>query len=104
MNEPMFSCCDEFCRVEVSYPAGMLAVGPDGPVCQVCWDSQPHEGHWNDLPAFVPEYRKQIAELVEVLRIALNLGATYSKGTGELYSEEMWKARAVLAKATGDAR
>lgn len=60
---PLFPCRNRGCAEEVSYPADMLAMHPEGGVvCQACWDNEqwpvntPQEEwlYWNELQRFVP--------------------------------------------------
>jgi hypothetical protein len=67
--EPLFSCSDENCRVEVSWPAYHLAMTPDGrQICESCWDEEAFANgedapQWGDLPPFVPPYQVTIDAL-----------------------------------------
>lgn len=68
-TEPMFSCCKPGCREEVSYPSDMLALGPDGPICEECYGDEDYkDGNplWCDLPDFVPEYVKLLAQQTSI--------------------------------------
>lgn len=65
-DEPLFGCSDEFCASEVSYPASMLATGPDGRRwCEHCYDE--HLPDWDEetppwelAPKFVPQFQALI--------------------------------------------
>lgn len=78
MTEPLFSCQVESCREEVSYPASCLRTLIDKPICQDCYDNCfelqipktfDEEGDpdevvwWRELPPFVPDHEKRIADL-----------------------------------------
>lgn len=81
MTEPLFACQDDGCAAEVSYPANMLAVLNDKPICQECYeqgdkyyaDGDPDFG---DLPKFVPEFQQTI----DRLRAALDEIRMWSAG------------------------
>lgn len=56
---PYFSCQNDDCAAEVSFPAGMLSVFEGSPICETCYgDIREVEEcqEWSDLPDFVPEY------------------------------------------------
>ena len=77
MSEPLFGCRESGCAEEVSYPVDMLHVFDGEAWCEGCWiDNQPdHSPRWYELPNFVPEADKCIAELeaeVERLREVLD--------------------------------
>lgn len=67
---PLFSCCDDICRIERSLPAYMLAMSEKGPVCEECYDNWEVDRDWHDLPRFIPASDARIAELeAEVARL-----------------------------------
>ena len=61
-QKPLYSCWHEECHEERKFHADMLKTGPDGVVCEYCWeeDCAEHsddEGNcpdWTDLPKFEP--------------------------------------------------
>lgn len=61
--EPLYSCWHDECRENITYPADMLKSGPDGMVCENCWEDGDFSAHqdeddnfmqWVDLPKFTP--------------------------------------------------
>lgn len=75
--EPFYSCQIQGCAAEVSYPADMLAVHPNGGViCEGCWDETRGEDApaWRELQKFTPAYVQRIAELESRLAEAIAVG------------------------------
>ena len=66
-QEPLFSCCQ--CREEYSYPAIDLRVYKGATWCENCWEYEPpdFDVDYGDLPIYIPEYQKRIAELESLL-------------------------------------
>ena len=79
-SEPLFSCSQEGCREECSYPADMLALHNGEPICEDCYcdlpfkskSPDPHDEEetliWHDLPRFVPSFARRIEALEAALR------------------------------------
>lgn len=78
----LFGCARDGCAEEVSYPVDMLREYQGRPYCQSCWDEAMPKVpvtlddngdtdewlRWHDLPKYVPEYEKRIAELEQNLQ------------------------------------
>lgn len=75
-----YSCQNNDCACEVSYPEDMLRLAPNGlPVCIDCWHLAADENacHWSDLPAFEAPQTQKIKELfaeLERFKSAQTLG------------------------------
>lgn len=75
MSEPLFSCSQDGCREECSYPADMLALHNGAPICEDCYYNLPWKNQapdpdddqdtlsWHDLPRFVPPFVRRIEAL-----------------------------------------
>lgn len=102
MSGPLFGCKNPDCAAEVSLEPGMLALWKDEPICEECYHEASGEDDpsWTDLPAFVPDTDKRIAELEaenERLRAALAKyePCTTCKGRGYVVGDPEWDAYAV---------
>lgn len=88
VNEPLFSCSQDGCREECSYPADMLALHNGAPICEDCYHDLPFKSQapdpndeeetliWHDLPRFVPSFVHRIEALeaeVERLRDVIDV-------------------------------
>lgn len=71
-QEPLFSCSDENCRVECSYPADMLAVFEGKPICEECYENNPpfDPVPWSALPPFVSTFEQTIRAQCEAEKAA----------------------------------
>jgi hypothetical protein len=107
IEEPLFSCqANEFCRTEVSYPAGLLRVWSDQPICEGCYDMEvprdEDDEPWEYLPPFVPAYRKAAAKLVEENK-AMAHDLTRSMDTANDYLNECERLAAALKRIAAEA-
>ena len=70
--EPLFSCSDDDCRVEASYPANMLRIFEGKPICENCYDENPpfDPVDWHDLSPFIPAYQNRLTTLSNALEVA----------------------------------
>jgi len=88
MSEPLYACQIDGCAEEVSYPKNMLRLLNDQPICEECYshdfsiqipktfddDGDPDEMvPWHELPQFVPEAERRIADLEAKLAEAREL-------------------------------
>lgn len=116
-EQPLFSCQDEFCRTEHSFPADMLATWEGKPICETCYDDT-HWGKDNDdipsfdqLPKFIPAFQAELARLqrerdqaVDALEYIID---QFAEGNDPLLDEDgdeidpLEKARATLAAIEG---
>jgi len=65
-QQPLFSCVN--CREDYSWPESDLRVYEGELWCQICFDESDMVWRdslliWSDLPPFVPEFKKRIADL-----------------------------------------
>ena len=70
-QRPLFSCCN--CFEVHSWHADNLRVYDNNLFCQCCFDDSDmafgdNPIDWNDLPEFVPEYKKGIVELEQIIK------------------------------------
>lgn len=95
MSEPFYSCSQEGCAEECSYPADMLNMYEGEPVCEGCWDDMPiviKEGsddcvYWGELEKFVPAHEIKIAELEAHLADTLESQISMCKDAGKLQAQ-----------------
>lgn len=91
LNPPLFSCSQDGCREEVSYPADMLQMHDGKPFCEECYDNLPHSARaadpddeggtlaWWQLRPFVPAHVAQAFGLRFALLELCNAEAEYRK-------------------------
>jgi len=62
-HEPLYACADPLCE-RVNLSASELREHEGLLYCEECWECEiRNEKLWTELPAFVPDHEKRIAEL-----------------------------------------